>query len=115
MATRFEMYLHHTSPYKDTRLYVKDGRAFFGRWNPSPLEITGREREVVVQQGQEGQLDLFAYKYYGDRRLWRIIAQANKIDLPFRDVVAGMKLIIPSYSDVQAALTRSNARPGEDL
>jgi hypothetical protein len=109
-AEQFELELDFTSPYKQTRLLIQRGRVFFGRWRPFDVEVTGEEEEYVVREGQEGQIDLIAEEFYGDRRLWRVIAQANKIDFPLEDVTPGTKLRIPRLADVQAALLATVAR-----
>ena len=111
MADTFELEVGATNPYIITRLYQQDGRAFFGIWNPPEVRIDGDEEIITVRMGEEGQLDLFARRVYGDRRLWRVIAQANRIGFPLRDVTAGMKLIIPKFVNVQAAL-RALVRSG---
>jgi hypothetical protein len=112
VADQIELELDFTNPYKLSRLFIKGGRAFFGIWNPPPVPLEGDEEQVIVEQGMEGQLDLIAHAIYGDRRLWRIIAQANKIDLPLRDVVAGMRLVIPKPALVRAALLATTTRQG---
>ena len=114
VASPIELEQPFSSPYKRTRLFVRRGRSFFGIWNPPPVPLDGDEEQVVVEPGFEGQLDLFADAVYGDRRLWRIIAQANRIDFPLRDVVAGMKLIIPKAARVFAALLATTARQGRE-
>jgi len=110
MADKFELEVPFTSRFKATRLYIQDGDAFFGLWNPPEVEIDGGEEEVLVQDGEDGQLDLFADRFYGDRRLWYFIAQANAIDFPPEQVVPGMKLIIPRYERVRAALLKAASR-----
>jgi FKBP-type peptidyl-prolyl cis-trans isomerase 2 len=105
--------LDYTSPYKNTNIFSKGGKVFFGIFDPVDIKLDGDEVEVEVQDGEEGHLDLIADKAYGDRRLWRVIAQANKIDLPLRDVVPGMRLIVPKPSRVAAALQRT--RPGSTV
>lgn len=109
-AERFELELEFTSPYKQTRLYLQSGRVFFGRWRPFDVEVAGGDEEYIVREGQEGQLDLIAEEFYGDRRLWRVIAQANSIDFPLEGVQPGTKLRIPRLADVQAALLQTQAR-----
>ena len=42
-------------------------------------------------------LDTIAFKYYGNSRLWYIIADANEITNPF-EIEVGSKLIIPGIS-----------------
>lgn len=107
---RFELDLEFTHPYRRTRLYIKGGRAFFGRWHPFDVQLDGDEDEHVVQEGTEGQLDLIAHEYYGDRRLWRVIAHANRIDFPLEDVRPGTILVIPKIAYVNAALLQTVAR-----
>jgi hypothetical protein len=128
VADQIELELDFDNPYKASRLFVKSGRAFFGIWNPpivqyngpevvSPrsnivIPIDGDEERVTVVQGMEGQLDLYADAIYGRRSLWRVIAQANFIDLPLRDVKVGMTLIIPKPTYVNAALLATSTRQG---
>ena len=99
---KIELDLEFTSPYKATRLYVKDGRMFFGLWHPPAITLDGDESEVVVTLGLEGQLDLLAFAVYGDRRLWRVIAQANKIGLPLEEVKVDTVLILPKPQAVSS-------------
>ena len=110
MPEPFRLDLEFTNPYKRTRLFTQRGRSFFGRWRAVDVKIDGDEEEYVVREGQEGQLDILAHDRYGDRQLWRVIAQANLIDFPLEQVVPGMKLILPKLSNVNAALLASLAR-----
>lgn len=100
----FEIGLDPTNPYVATDIFSIGGKVFFGIWNPPDVQIDGDEKQVIVQQGGEGQLDLIADAEYDDRRLWRVIAQANKINLPIRDLKPGMTIIIPKLAHVNAAL-----------
>ncbi len=109
MAQRIELEVAFTSRFKGTRLFVKDGRSFYGLWEPLPIELDGTEEEIEVQLGEEGQLELFALRVYEDKTLWHVIAQANRIDFPFEQVVPGMKIVIPKESRVRAALKRALA------
>jgi hypothetical protein len=110
VAEPFKLELEFTHPYKLTRLFTKNGRSFFGRWQPFKVRIDGDEAEYVVREGQEGQLDLLAETEYGDRQLWRVIAHANLIDFPPEDILVGTKLIIPKLAHVNSALQRALAR-----
>lgn len=107
---RFELEVAFSDPYKGSKLFIKGGRAFFGRWRPPPVRIDGDEATDIVQEGEEGQLDSFSTRHYGDRRLWRIIAQANLINHVHEEVVPGLSLIIPKLAHVNAALQRVQAR-----
>jgi len=109
MATpAFELPVDFTSPYKRTRLLIKDGRAFFGIWRPLDVQMDGDEEEFIVQRGLEGHLDLIAFVVYGERRLWRVIAQENLIDLPIEQVTVGRRIVIPKPANVRAALLARN-------
>lgn len=110
MATRFELDVPFTSRFKSTRLFVQNGRAFFGLWEPLNVELDGDEEVIEVQLGEEGQLELFADRAYGDKTLWHVIAEANKIDFPFEQVVPGLRIIIPKFGRVRAALLRALSR-----
>lgn len=110
----YELELEFTSVYKRTRLFVKNGRAFFGLWRPIEVAMDGDEEEVAVQRGLHGQLDLIAHQVYGDRRLWRVIAQANLIDFPLEDVTPGLRLVIPKPSNVRAGLLAAGATLEEE-
>jgi hypothetical protein len=112
VADQIELELDFTNPYKRTRLFVKNGRAFFGIWNPPAVQIDGDEEQILITAGMEGSLDLIADAIYGDRRLWRIIAQANKINFPLRDLKVGMRIIIPKPALVKAALLGTTTRQG---
>jgi hypothetical protein len=107
---RFELEVGFTNPYKGSKLFIKEGRAFFGRWRPPPVKIDGDEPTDIVTEGLEGQLDSFATKHYGDRSLWRVIAQANLISHIHEEVVAGLEIIIPKLPNVDAALLKTQAR-----
>jgi len=109
MGAPYELDLEFTSPYKRTRLFVKNGRAFFGVWRPVDVALDGNEEEIIVQRGRHGYLDLIAHEVYGDRRLWRVIAQANRIGLPLEEVVPGLRLVIPKPTNVRAGLLAAGA------
>lgn len=66
----------------------------------SPFERYGTARPVEDAALQIGvftatdTLSLLAERYYGDWRLWRVIAERNKIVDP-RQVEIGLQLVIP--------------------
>ncbi len=105
----YELELEFTS-YKRTRLFVQNGRAFFGVWRPIEVEIDGDEEYVIVQRGLEGHLDLIAHEVYQDRRLWRVIAHENQIDFPLEEVTVGRRIMIPKPANVRAGLLAAGAR-----
>lgn len=107
---QFELELSFVSPYKRTSLFIKNGRAFFGIWRRLEVQIDGDEEEIIIQRGLEGHLDLVAFVVYGDRRLWRVIADANLIDFPMEEVTVGRRITIPKTVHVRAALLASGAQ-----
>lgn len=105
-----EIEVDFSDPYKRTAIFIKDGKTFYGLWNPIEVTLDGDEEEYTIPQGMQGSLDLIADEFYKDRRLWPIIAHANKIDFPHEDVTAGMTILIPKPEKVRAALLASNGR-----
>jgi hypothetical protein len=59
-------------------------------FNSSPTDL-----EYVVENKYEGRLDLIAYAFYGDPKLWWIIGQYNNILDPITEIVPGRILTIP--------------------
>ncbi len=39
-----------------------------------------------------------ASKFYGDPLDWHVITDRNQIDFPLREIVAGITIIIPSFT-----------------
>lgn len=110
-----EVEVDFSDPYKRTAVFVtaSNGRAFYGLWTPIQVDLDGDEEEYTIPQGMQGHLDLIADEFYEDRRLWRVIAHANKIDFPHEDVVAGMTIVIPKPEKVRAALLAAGGRVRE--
>lgn len=106
----FALELPFVSRFKNTRLFIKDGQAFFGIWRPLPVKMDGDEEQVIIQAGLEGSCDLLADAVYGDRRLWHVIAQANRIDFPWEQITVGTVLVIPKVANVRAALLASGVQ-----
>ena len=114
MVKNVELPLDFNSRYKRTKLFTKDGRVFFGRWRPLDVQIDGDEEEIEVQEGEEGQLRIFANNIYGTPDLEHVIAQANKLFFIPEQVVPGQRLIIPKQAHVDAALQKTVTRQGEE-
>lgn len=53
-------------------------------------------------------LDLLAFRYYGDSKLFWLIAHANKIEDPFYDLTAmlGSSIFIPDWPNFQVRYLR---------
>lgn len=110
MSDRVELEQNFSSPFKSTKLYIKGGRAFFGLWRPPEVRLDGDEEQLIIEQGNEGQLDLVAQQVYGDRALWYVIAHANQINFPLRDLPSGRRIVIPKLANVNAALLAARGR-----
>lgn len=92
-------YVHggSTEVSKDTLEWWE--RRKFGR-SPSDMRY-------VVENKYEGRIDLLAYAFYDDPKLWWIIAQYNNILDPITEIVPGTVLIIPTKDRVMTEfLTR---------
>jgi|GEM_PF-2041550 len=107
---QFELDLPFTSPFKETPLFLKDGKAFFGIWKPPAIQIDGDEKRIKVDLAHEGDLTKYAEEEYGDPSLFWVIGHVNKINYPPRDVVNGLVIIIPKEEHVMAALQAAQER-----
>lgn len=66
--------------------------------NPANIAMTDYSTHLVTKD-QEGRLDKIAYIYYGDPKLWWLIAYANDIIDP-RVVITNTYLKIPPVTDL---------------
>jgi nucleoid-associated protein YgaU len=60
-----------------------------------PKSIPKRDDDIYVITQETDRLDLLANEYYGDSRLWWVIAQANNINGVNIGLDAGVQLRIP--------------------
>lgn len=60
-----------------------------------PKTIPKKDDDIYVITQETDRLDLLANEYYGDSRLWWIIAQANNINGVNIGLDAGVQLRIP--------------------
>ncbi len=101
-----------SSRYKDTPLYLlPTGKLEFGLWNPdrTALDVAAFQTHQVTDY-DVGRLDLMSYTYYGSPHYWWIIAYANRLLNPVRDMVPGMLLKIPPREVIDRYIQR---RPTE--
>jgi hypothetical protein len=109
----FELAQEFSNPYKQTQLFIDDGRAFFGLQRPPVVELDGDEERIAIPMGFEGHLDIIAQTTLGDRQFWRVIAQVNRIDFPLEEVKVGDRIIIPKLEKVRAAYRAAIGRAAE--
>ena len=90
--------------YGGTEVLEQTGQRYFGIWEVpfSIRDIGGVEEAVehVVDAGEVGCLDLIAWNYLNDERLWWIIAWFNNIINPIEEVKAGTVILIPNPTKV---------------
>lgn len=91
--------LDNTSRYNWSVEYIdsKNGD-FFG--TRQPLNLREDASDLFYTVSDCDRIDLIAYKYYGDVRLWWVIAEFNNIINPL-ELYAGTVLRIPTYDRIQ--------------
>lgn len=89
-----------TSRYNLSVLYRHKDGDFFG--TRPPLRLPAHATDVFhrVTDADRYRIDLIAWKFYRDVRLWWVIAEVNSIGNPL-DLQVGTVLRIPSYERVQ--------------
>ena len=93
--------LSETSRYNWSVLYVDSRNGdFWGTRQPLKLREHVSDSFHVVTDADSKRIDLIAWKYYRDVRLWWVIAEVNNINNPL-EIPAGTTLRIPSYERVQ--------------
>lgn len=71
-------------------------------WERTPLAQNEDDTLYVIQDIDEGRLDLLAALHYGESRLWWVIAQYNNILDPYNEVKVGLRIRIPKKERVEA-------------
>ncbi len=103
MADRF-ITVARDSRYKDTPVFSEGGKPEFGLWEPPPEfdKLAPGTKTHVVSSFEVGFLDLLAVRYYGPghEHLFWVIAQANAIADPEKEMYPGQTLTIPARSAV---------------
>ena len=93
--------LSETSRCNWSVLYVDSRNGdFWGTRQPLKLREHDSDTFHVVTDADSKRIDLIAWKYYRDVRLWWVIAEVNNINNPL-EIPAGTTLRIPSYERVQ--------------
>ncbi len=93
--------LSETSRYNWSVFYIdsKNGD-FFGTRQPLKLKEHTSDLFHRVTDVDSKRIDLIAWKYYKDVRLWWIIAEFNNIGNPL-EIPVGTILRIPTYERLQ--------------
>lgn len=109
--------LSKTSRYAGTSLYqLRDVNGLptssftFGVWRRVEIPDSVNDSVHIITESEIGRLDNVAFKYYGDSLLWWVIADANSINDPFTDMIAGSEIRIPDIKTVKSALSEATTR-----
>jgi hypothetical protein len=95
------MDVDYRSRYQFCRLYsTEKGALYWGTRPPVKIPLSDNDTFHRVTQAEERRIDLLAHKYYGDVRLWWIIAEANNVINPI-SLKPGRVLRIPSIETIQ--------------
>lgn len=81
----------------------KDGSSSLHRTRVTYVES---KRDKIHVANDDEDLTQIAYKYYGDSKLWWLIADANNLIDPFVPLANGRNLIIPDKDLINVTLRR---------
>lgn len=84
------------------KMFVEGDKNFFETWKVPDIPPSPSDRYHLVTSGEIGLrgLTLISYEYYNRVDFWWIIAAANGIFFPTKDLKPGMELRIPSQQSV---------------
>jgi hypothetical protein len=94
------LYLNRADRHFGMRTFYYNGIAYLETPEEEELDAKPDDKYFTVQRGEEGRLDIIANRAYGDPSLWWLIASVNGIFNPFVEVIAGMKLRVPSRESI---------------
>lgn len=88
-------YIKGASPYNDVYALKYEDGDYSLEANPPVIPSSANDIQHTVKDGET--LQNIAFRYYGDSGKWYIIAEANKILNPFRELEMGTLIRIPIY------------------
>ncbi len=88
------------SRYSDTELFEESGVVFRNTYERKRLESSLEDKIIKVRAKEEGRLDLIAQRYYGNPKLYWLIAEVNYILDPINEVTVGRELRIPPQGNI---------------
>ena len=80
-------------------IVIKEGDVYY-IGGIDPLYYKDYPDNIIHIWSQYDRLDLLAKRYYGDHKLWWIIAEFNNIMYFFQEIEVGTKIYLPSYTRV---------------
>lgn len=87
------------SRYYGSELVEDSGILFRTTYDPKPIPIKDTDSYFQVRADEVGRLDLVAVRAYKNSKLYWVIALANEIINPIEEIVVGMVLRIPKYTE----------------
>lgn len=88
-------YLYGDSPYNNAYALRYDEGEYSLEVTPPLVPSSPDDLQHTVKDGET--LQNIAYRYYGDSGKWYLIAEANKILNPFKELESGTLIRIPVY------------------
>lgn len=86
---------------------VQEGSTIFLFWDLfESFDIEEQDGDAEIYVTSSDRIDSLAKKYYGDSRLWWVIAEANDLEDPVTALYRGRKLRIPSPKYVLERVVR---------
>ena len=88
-------YLKGASPYNNAYALKYNAGDYSLEAKPPMVPESPNDIQHTVKDGET--LQNIAFRYYGDSGKWYIIAEANKILNPFKELEMGNLIRIPTY------------------
>ena len=88
-------YLKGASPYNNAYALKYNDGDYSLEAKPPIVPESPNDIQHTVKDGET--LQNIAFRYYGDSGKWYIIAEANKILNPFKELERGTQIRIPTY------------------
>lgn len=88
-------YLKGASPYNNAYALKYNDGDYSLEAKPPIVPESPNDIQHTVKEGET--LQNIAFRYYGDSGKWYIIAEANKILNPFKELEMGNLIRIPTY------------------
>lgn len=81
-------------------------------WSKNEMPRDPSDLVYYVEKAYEGRPDLLGYLFYGDPKLWWVIAQYNHILDPMSELIQGLPLLIPLKGRLQTEIFTKNKKIG---
>jgi len=104
LVTTGKVILNRFSRFRGTDILREGSVEFFATFPIPAIPDRADDRFHEVGAGEDGRLDLISYRYYATAELWWVIAVANDIFFPMREVIPGIVLRVPSSDFVFGTL-----------